>query len=150
MGLCNLYICLGWGSNLPMPHDLGIKSFPILWNRCKNSLVPTPLIYMCLGWGYNLPMPHYLCVRTLPLLWSRCKNRPAPMFCDLPVFRFRIEFASCFFTMGFKPIGVGHSQNVRLDLAIVLSPLFWECPHVGSFPYKERPQIFLVYLESVL
>jgi hypothetical protein len=66
---------------------------------------------------------------------SMCKNHPAPMFCDLPVFRFRIEFALCFFTMGFKPMGVGHSQNVRLDLAIVLSPLFWECPHIGTFPH---------------
>jgi hypothetical protein len=64
------------------------------------------------------------------------------MFCDLPVFRFRIEFASCFFTMGFKPIGVGHSQNVRLDLAIVLSPLFWGMSPRWVFPLQRRTSNF--------
>jgi hypothetical protein len=64
------------------------------------------------------------------------------MFCDLPVFRFRIEFASCFFTTGFKPMGVGHSQNVRLDLAIVLIPLFWGMSPHWDFPLHIKTSDF--------
>jgi len=71
-------------------------------------------------------------LRSFPFLRSMHRNLPLPITCDLPIFRFIVTFTWCFMVSKVHMcIGTFPKWRARMHSHLVLSPLFWESPHLS-------------------